>query len=128
MPDVIRGDVEFPCAAMDDFVAVKGNGAPLFVLANVVDDIDMAITHVIRGEDLLPTTPKGILMWEALAAIGWTTDGSFGAGRVDPTPPLPRLRPPARCWSTRPARSCPSARTRWPSSPTATRATCPTRS
>ena len=69
--DVIRGPVEFPCAAMDDFVAVKGNGAPLFVLANVVDDIDMAITHVIRGEDLLPTTPKGILLWEALAAAGF---------------------------------------------------------
>ena len=93
VPDVIRGDVEFPCSAMDDFVAVKGSGAPLFVLANVVDDIDMAITHVIRGEDLLPTTPRGILMWEALADIGWTTDGTVGdAG--EPTPPLPGLRPP----------------------------------
>ncbi len=88
VPDVIRGDVEFPCTAMDDFVAVKGNGAPLFVLANVVDDIDMAITHVIRGEDLLPTTPKCILMWEALAELGWTTDGSFGEAGA-PTPPLP---------------------------------------
>jgi len=86
--DVIRGDVEFPCAAMDDFIAVKGNGSPLFVLANVVDDIDMAITHVIRGEDLLPTTPKGILVWEALARIGWTTDGTFGE-TGSPTPPLP---------------------------------------
>ena len=88
VPDVIRGDVEFPCSAMDDFVAVKGNGSPLFVLANVVDDIDMAITHVIRGEDLLPTTPKGILMWDALARIGWTTDGTVGPGGA-PTPPLP---------------------------------------
>ena len=88
VPDVIRGDVEFPCASMDDFVAVKGNGAPLFVMANVVDDIDMAITHVIRGEDLLPTTPKNILMWQALGALGWTTDGTVGdAG--EPTPPLP---------------------------------------
>ena len=85
--DVIRGDVEFPCAAMDDFVAVKADGSPLFVLANVVDDIDMAITHVIRGEDLLPTTPKGVLMWEALAGAGWTTDG--WAGPVGPVPPLP---------------------------------------
>jgi glutamyl-tRNA synthetase len=76
--DVVRGPVEFPNSAMDDFVAVKGNGAPLFVLANVVDDIDMAITHVIRGEDLLPTTPRGILVWEALSDLGWTTDGSFG--------------------------------------------------
>jgi len=88
VPDIIRGDVEFPCTAMDDFVAVKGNGAPLFVLANVVDDIDMSITHVIRGEDLLPTTPKCILMWDALAALGWTTDGSFGEAGA-PTPPLP---------------------------------------
>jgi glutamyl-tRNA synthetase len=86
--DVIRGDVEFPHGAMDDFVAVKGNGAPLFVLANVVDDIDMAITHVIRGEDLLPTTPKGILVWEALARFGWTTDGTFGEPG-SPTPELP---------------------------------------
>ena len=94
VPDVIRGDVEFPCAAMDDFVAVKGNGAPLFVLANVVDDIDMAITHVIRGEDLLPTTPKGILVWGSLAGIGWTTDGSCGA--AGPThAAAARLRPPA---------------------------------
>jgi glutamyl-tRNA synthetase len=86
--DVVRGAVEFPCAAMDDFVAVKGNGAPLFVLANVVDDIDMAITHVIRGEDLLPTTPRGILVWEALAALGWTTDGTSGPAG-EPVPPLP---------------------------------------
>ncbi|HUA95542.1 MAG TPA: glutamate--tRNA ligase family protein, partial [Acidimicrobiales bacterium] len=76
--DVIRGAVEFPRSAMDDFVAVKGSGAPLFVLANVVDDIDMAITHVIRGEDLLPTTPKGILIWEALASLQWTTDATAG--------------------------------------------------
>jgi len=88
VPDAIRGDVEFPCSAMDDFVAVKGSGAPLFVLANVVDDIDMAITHVIRGEDLLPTTPRGILMWSALGDLGWTTDGTFGEAGA-PTPALP---------------------------------------
>ncbi|MDA8070455.1 MAG: glutamate--tRNA ligase [Actinomycetota bacterium] len=64
--DVVRGDVEFPLAPMEDFVVVKSSGQPLFVLANVVDDIDMAITHVIRGEDLLPSTPKGILLWRAL--------------------------------------------------------------
>ncbi len=88
VPDVVRGDVEFPCAAMDDFVAVKGNGAPLFVLANVVDDIDMVITHAIRGEDLLPTTPKNILMWNALAGAGWTTDGTVGVAGA-PVPALP---------------------------------------
>lgn len=66
--DVIRGDVSFPHAAIEDFVVVKSTGQPLFVLANVVDDIDMAITHVIRGEDLLPSTPKALLIWQALAA------------------------------------------------------------
>jgi glutamyl-tRNA synthetase len=86
--DVVRGPVEFPRASMDDFVAVKANGAPLFVLANVVDDIDTAITHVIRGEDLLPTTPRGILVWEALRSIGWKTDGSYRGEQV-PVPPLP---------------------------------------
>ena len=87
--DVIRGAVEFPNAAMDDFVAVKANGAPLFVLANVVDDIDMAITHVIRGEDLLPTTPKGVLMWEALARLGWTHRRLDRGRRRSTPPPLP---------------------------------------
>ncbi len=86
---MIRGPVEFPSAAMDDFVAVKASGAPLFVLANVVDDIDMAITHVIRGEDLLPTTPRGVLVWEALVGLGWTTDGSAGVGHRAGTPGLP---------------------------------------
>ncbi len=86
--DVIRGPVEFPCAAMDDFVAVKSSGAPLFVLANVVDDIDMAITHVIRGEDLLPTTPRGVLVWQALVGLGWTTDGWTGTP-VGPASGLP---------------------------------------
>jgi glutamyl-tRNA synthetase len=86
--DVIRGEVEFPHAAMEDFVVVKSNGQPLFVLANVVDDIDMAITHVIRGEDLLPTTPKGLLLWGALASSGWQTDGLV-AGAPSPTLGLP---------------------------------------
>jgi glutamyl-tRNA synthetase len=64
--DLIRGDVTFAHEAIEDFVVVKSSGAPLFVLANVVDDIAMDITHVIRGEDLLPSTPKGLLIWAAL--------------------------------------------------------------
>jgi glutamyl-tRNA synthetase len=100
--DIVRGDVAFPNDAMDDFVVVKGNGAPLFVLANVVDDIDMAISHVIRGEDLLPTTPKGILLWQALATVGWVArwtddatprsvadDAGSDIGAPRPVPPLP---------------------------------------
>jgi len=68
--DLVRGDVTFAHDAIEDFVVVKSNGAPLFVLANVVDDIAMGITHVIRGEDLLPSTPKGLLLWDALEGPG----------------------------------------------------------
>jgi glutamyl-tRNA synthetase len=68
--DLIRGDVTFQCSSIEDFVVVKSSGAPLFVLANVVDDIDMEISHVIRGEDLLPSTPKGLLIWQALQDAG----------------------------------------------------------
>jgi glutamyl-tRNA synthetase len=64
--DVIRGDVTFPHDAIEDFVVARSSGLPLFVLSNAVDDRDMAITHVIRGEDLLSTTPKGLLLWSAL--------------------------------------------------------------
>ncbi len=85
--DVVRGPVVFPNESIDDFVVVKGNGAPLFVLANVVDDVDMRITHVIRGEDLLPTTPKGILLWHALAAADWIAH--TGEGDEPMPPPLP---------------------------------------
>jgi len=64
--DIVRGRVDFDNATIEDFVLVKSNGDPLFVLAVVVDDIDMAITHVIRAEEHLPTTPKAVLLWQAL--------------------------------------------------------------
>jgi glutamyl-tRNA synthetase len=70
--DLVRGDVEFPQRALEDFICVKGNGKPLFVLANAVDDRTMAITHVIRGEDQLPTTPRQIMLWGALNAAEGT--------------------------------------------------------
>ena len=66
--DLVRGEVEFPNRATEDFICVKGNGMPLFVLANAVDDRTMAISHVFRGEELLPTTPKQIMLWDALNA------------------------------------------------------------
>jgi glutamyl-tRNA synthetase len=66
--DLVRGDVEFPQRALEDFVCVRGNGKALFVLANAVDDRTMAISHVIRGEDQLPTTPRQIMLWGALNA------------------------------------------------------------
>ena len=64
--DVVRGRVEFPNNAMEDFVIVRGDGSPLFVLANVVDDQEMRITHVVRAEEHLSNTPKQQLLWEAL--------------------------------------------------------------
>lgn len=65
--DLIRGDVTFPHDGYEDFIVVKSNGVVLYPLANAVDDRSMGITHVIRGEDLLPTTPKQVMMWEALS-------------------------------------------------------------
>ncbi|MEX2660227.1 MAG: glutamate--tRNA ligase [Acidimicrobiales bacterium] len=66
VPDVVRGEPSFPNSTIEDFVVVRSTGKVMFVLANVVDDIDMAITHVIRGEEHLPTTPKYLLLWQAL--------------------------------------------------------------
>lgn len=64
--DIIRGDVSFAHDSYEDFIVVRSNGVVLYPLANAVDDRSMTITHVIRGEDLLPTTPKQVMMWEAL--------------------------------------------------------------
>jgi glutamyl-tRNA synthetase len=64
--DLVRGDVLFANDTIDDFVILKSNGSPLFVLAVVVDDMDMGITLVARGEEHLPTTPKAVMIWEAL--------------------------------------------------------------
>ena len=64
--DLIRGEVQFDNEELEDFVIRRANGTPVFLVANAVDDADMAITHVIRGEDLLNTTPKVLLLWEAL--------------------------------------------------------------
>ncbi len=64
--DLIRGRVEVAHTTIDDFVIRRSDGSPTFFLANAVDDHDMGITHVIRGEDLLNTTPKVKLLWEAL--------------------------------------------------------------
>lgn len=56
--DLVRGTVEFPNDAMEDFVVARADGSPLFVLANVVDDIEMRISHVVRAEEHLSNTPK----------------------------------------------------------------------
>jgi glutamyl-tRNA synthetase len=67
--DLIRGEPTFPNTAIEDFVLLRPNGTPVFLLANAVDDVDMGITHVIRGEDLLPSTPKYLLLRAALGAM-----------------------------------------------------------
>ena len=64
--DVVRGEPAFENATIEDFVLQRGDGSPLFLLANVVDDIDMRISHVVRGEEHLPNTPKYMLLWAAL--------------------------------------------------------------
>ena len=64
--DLIRGRPEFPNSRIDDFAIRKSNGQPLFILANAVDDADMRMTHVIRGEEHLSNTPKYELLWRAL--------------------------------------------------------------
>jgi len=64
--DLIRGDVRFDHATLEDFVVQRSDGTPTFLLANAIDDADMGITHVIRGEDLLPSTPKVLLLRQAL--------------------------------------------------------------
>ena len=64
--DIVRGRVSFPNESLEDFVIRRGDGSPTFHLANAVDDHDMGITHVIRGEDLLNTTPRVQMIWQAL--------------------------------------------------------------
>ena len=68
--DLVRGEVTFPAGSIPDFVIVRGNGAPLYTLVNPVDDAMMQITHVIRGEDLLSSTPRQIALYRALTEIG----------------------------------------------------------
>ena len=65
--DLIRGEVEFDNALLGDFVIVRADGGPLYHFVVVVDDEEMGITHVIRGEDHLSNTPKHIALIRALA-------------------------------------------------------------
>jgi glutamyl-tRNA synthetase len=64
--DVIRGEVSFENRTLEDFVILRSSGIPTFLLANLVDDAEMGITHVLRGEEHLNGTPKYILIGEAL--------------------------------------------------------------
>ncbi|MBN1320431.1 MAG: glutamate--tRNA ligase [Thermoleophilia bacterium] len=82
--DAVRGDTVFPASAMDDYVLVRGDGTPTYNFATVVDDANMEITHVIRGDDHLSNTPRQILVYEALGrpvpvfahlSMIWGSDG-----------------------------------------------------
>ncbi|RPF20356.1 glutamate--tRNA ligase [Myceligenerans xiligouense] len=66
--DLVRGKPEFENGLLEDFVIARGDGSPVFLLANVVDDMEMGITHVMRAEEHLPNAPKQQLIWEALGA------------------------------------------------------------
>src|SRR5437588_3261291 len=66
--DIIRGQTRFPNANMDDPVIARADGSVLYNFAVAVDDLDFAITHVVRGEDHLSNTPKQLLVFEALEA------------------------------------------------------------
>ena len=70
--DLVRGTVSFNAGTVPDFVVVRGTGVPLYTLVNPVDDALMRITHVLRGEDLLPSTPRQIALYRALIDIGVT--------------------------------------------------------
>ena len=79
--DAIRGELRFDHANVDDFVLLRSDGTPTYHLASSVDDVDHAITHIIRGEDLLPSTPKHLLI-----ARG------HGGPRAGVRPPVPAHR------------------------------------
>ncbi len=68
--DLIRGEITFPAGSIVDFVVVRPNGEPLYTFVNPVDDALMGVTHVLRGEDLLSSTPRQIVLYAALIEIG----------------------------------------------------------
>jgi len=71
--DLVRGEITFPAGSFSDFVVVRPNGAPLYTFVNPVDDALMGITHVLRGEDLLSSTPRQIALYTALIEVGVAT-------------------------------------------------------
>ncbi|MEV0674384.1 glutamate--tRNA ligase [Mycobacterium sp. NPDC050441] len=68
--DLVRGPVSFPAGSVPDFAITRANGDPLYTLVNPVDDALMKITHVLRGEDIMPSTPRQIALYQALTRIG----------------------------------------------------------
>jgi glutamyl-tRNA synthetase len=83
--DLVRGPVRFAAAHVPDYVIVRSNGEPLYTLVNPLDDSLMKVTHVLRGEDLLPSTPRQIVLYDALSRIG------VGSGRTPAFGHLPTV-------------------------------------
>jgi len=68
--DLVRGTTTFPAGTVPDFALTRATGEPLYTLVNPVDDALMEITHVLRGEDLLPSTPRQLALYESLIRVG----------------------------------------------------------
>lgn len=68
--DLVRGEITFPAGSFTDFVVVRPNGRPLYTFVNPVDDALMGVTHVLRGEDILSSTPRQIALYHALIEHG----------------------------------------------------------
>ncbi len=68
--DLVRGPITFPSGSSSDFVVVRPSGDPLYTLVNPVDDALMRVTHVLRGDDLLSSTPRQIALYHALIDVG----------------------------------------------------------
>jgi glutamyl-tRNA synthetase len=83
--DLVRGPVRFAAEHVPDYVIVRSNGEPLYTLVNPLDDSLMKITHVLRGEDLLPSTPRQIVLYDALKQI------EIGSGRTPAFGHLPTV-------------------------------------
>jgi len=66
--DIVKGELDFDLELISDFVIMKSNGTPTYNFAVVIDDMEMKISHVIRGEDHISNTPRQILIYEALGA------------------------------------------------------------
>jgi len=66
--DLVHGTIEFDCANIEDFVILRSDGQPTYQLSVVADDVEMAMTHVVRGDDHISNTPKQILIYQAVGA------------------------------------------------------------
>ena len=111
--DLVRGPITFAADQVPDYVLVRANGEPLYTLVNPVDDALMRITHVLRGEDLLSSTPRQLALY----------DGA--GGRSASATARRRASVTCRTSWARATASCPSATPSRRSSGTATRASCP---